>query len=39
MLSDYPAVATIPATDMDRATTWYRDKLGFEPVVRHPRVR
>ena len=36
MLSNYPAVATIPATDMDRAKTWYREKLGFEPVVDTP---
>lgn len=36
MLSDYPAVATIPATDMDRAKTWYREKLGFDPVVDEP---
>lgn len=36
MLSDYPAVATIPATDMERAKRWYREKLGFEPVVDEP---
>lgn len=31
MLSDYPAVATIPATDLERAKRWYFEKLGFEP--------
>jgi len=36
MLSDYPAVATIPATDMERAKKWYREKLGFEPVADEP---
>lgn len=36
MLSDYPAVATIPATDMERAKKWYLEKLGFEPVVDTP---
>ena len=36
MLSDHPAVATIPVTDMDRAKSWYREKLGFKPVVDTP---
>jgi catechol 2,3-dioxygenase-like lactoylglutathione lyase family enzyme len=36
MLSDYPAVATIPVADMDRAKKWYSEKLGFEPVVDQP---
>jgi catechol 2,3-dioxygenase-like lactoylglutathione lyase family enzyme len=31
MMSDYPAVATIPATDLERAKRWYVEKLGFEP--------
>ena len=29
MLSDYPAVATIPVTDMNRAKKWYAEKLGL----------
>jgi catechol 2,3-dioxygenase-like lactoylglutathione lyase family enzyme len=36
MLSDYPAVTTIPVTDMDRAKKWYSEKLGFKPDVDHP---
>ena len=36
MLSDYPAVATIPVTDMNRAKKWYAEKLGFEPVIDQP---
>jgi catechol 2,3-dioxygenase-like lactoylglutathione lyase family enzyme len=36
MLSDYLAVATVPATDMERAKKFYSEKLGFEPVVENP---
>ena len=36
MLTDYPAVTTIPATDLERAKKWYSDQLGFEPVVDEP---
>ena len=28
MLTDYPAVTTIPATDLKRAKQWYSDRLG-----------
>ena len=33
MLTDSRAYATIPAADMDRAKTWYRDKLGLTPAM------
>ena len=26
------AVATVPASDMERATAWYADKLGLKPT-------
>jgi catechol 2,3-dioxygenase-like lactoylglutathione lyase family enzyme len=32
MMSNYPAVATIPATDLERAKRWYVEKLGFKPA-------
>ena len=25
-------IATLPASDLDRARSWYRDKLGLEPA-------
>jgi catechol 2,3-dioxygenase-like lactoylglutathione lyase family enzyme len=28
--------ATLPATDLDRAIAFYRDKLGLEPVEKNP---
>ncbi|HEY4199803.1 MAG TPA: VOC family protein [Devosiaceae bacterium] len=31
MLSDRRAMATIPAADMERARTWYSEKLGLNP--------
>jgi len=36
MLSNYPAVTTIPAADLERAKKWYLDRLGFKPVVDEP---
>jgi catechol 2,3-dioxygenase-like lactoylglutathione lyase family enzyme len=36
VLSDYPAVTTIPASDLERAKKWYSDALGFKPVVDEP---
>ncbi len=32
MLANYPLGASLPASDMDRARAFYRDKLGLEPV-------
>ena len=31
MLKDLKCAATIPASDMERATAWYREMLGLEP--------
>ena len=33
MLTDHRAYATIPAADMNRAKSWYRDKLGLTPAM------
>ena len=33
MLTDHRAYATIPAADMTRAKSWYRDKLGLIPAM------
>lgn len=33
MITDHPAYATIPASDMDRAKAWYKDKLGLVPFM------
>jgi catechol 2,3-dioxygenase-like lactoylglutathione lyase family enzyme len=30
MLDEAEFVAMLPVADLDRATSWYRDKLGFE---------
>lgn len=30
MLSDYPAAATLPASDIDRARKFYEETLGFK---------
>ena len=32
MLERYPVHATIPCSDLDRAKSWYRDKLGLTPT-------
>ncbi len=32
MLKQRRCAAMIPAEDIDRATAWYRDKLGLEPT-------
>lgn len=32
MLANYPMGASLPASDMERAKGFYRDKLGLEPV-------
>src|SRR5258705_11641389 len=31
--SDAPLIATLPAQDIERATRWYEDKLGFTPSM------
>ncbi len=36
MLSDHPIRTTIPATDMERAKTFYREKLGLVPSHEAP---
>jgi catechol 2,3-dioxygenase-like lactoylglutathione lyase family enzyme len=36
MLSSTSIYPTIPSSDLDRAETFYRDKLGLEPSVRLP---
>ena len=33
MFEGTPLNAVMPAEDIDRARTWYREKLGLEPVV------
>ncbi|MCB1494213.1 MAG: VOC family protein [Bauldia sp.] len=33
MLTDCAVMATIPASDLDRAIRWYDEKLGFKPVM------
>lgn len=35
-IADRRAYATIPASDLDRAKAWYRDRLGLEPAEEHP---
>jgi catechol 2,3-dioxygenase-like lactoylglutathione lyase family enzyme len=30
-LGDFPAHATLPVSDMERAKNWYREKLGLTP--------
>ena len=36
MLSDHPIRTTIPASDMERAKTFYREKLGLVPSHEAP---
>jgi catechol 2,3-dioxygenase-like lactoylglutathione lyase family enzyme len=36
MLSKYPIHATLPATDLRRATAFYVEKLGFTPGSEEP---
>jgi catechol 2,3-dioxygenase-like lactoylglutathione lyase family enzyme len=36
MLSSHRAYPTIPASDLDRARAWYKDKLGLEPAQEMP---
>lgn len=33
MLSDFPLMARLAASDIGRARVWYKDKLGLEPDV------
>ena len=33
MLSDGGVLATIPASDVDRAKSWYREKFGLTPTL------
>ncbi len=32
MFANTPLTAALPASDLDRAKTWYSEKLGLEPV-------
>jgi catechol 2,3-dioxygenase-like lactoylglutathione lyase family enzyme len=32
MLNEYMCFATVPATDLARARSWYAEKLGLEPT-------
>jgi catechol 2,3-dioxygenase-like lactoylglutathione lyase family enzyme len=36
MLDQYNLEPTLPASDIDRAKAWYRDKLGFTPEEELP---
>ncbi len=36
MIGDYPIHAVLPASDIERAKAWYKDKLGLEPVEEDP---
>ena len=36
MLTQCRVHSTIPAADIDRARSWYADRLGFEPVRELP---
>ena len=36
MLERHPLVVTVPASDIERAKAFYRDRLGLEPVVETP---
>src|SRR6266540_3316702 len=36
MLSDFPIHATVAVSDVERAKTWFRDRLGIEPKIVDP---
>jgi predicted enzyme related to lactoylglutathione lyase len=36
MLSERPCATMIPASDFDRAKTWYAEKLAFQPTSEEP---
>lgn len=36
MLEHFPVHASVAASDMERARTWYKDKLGLEPKMTDP---
>ena len=36
MLGDRRCATMIPASDIERAKTWYADKLGFKPTYEDP---
>lgn len=36
MLSDHPVHTTLPVSDMERAKTWWREKVGFTPKEEDP---
>ncbi|MGH2686259.1 MAG: VOC family protein [Actinomycetota bacterium] len=36
MLQEFPAHATLPVADLERAKTWWREKLGFTPKEEDP---
>jgi len=36
MLDQYDVSPTLPASDIERAKAWYRDKLGFSPEEELP---
>ena len=35
MLEAFPIRVRLPASDIDRAKAWYREKLGLEPAAEH----
>jgi catechol 2,3-dioxygenase-like lactoylglutathione lyase family enzyme len=36
MIANIPIHAVLPASDLERARSWYLDKLGLEPVSTNP---
>ena len=32
-LAEAPFIATLPASDLDRAVRWYEEKLGLKPIL------
>lgn len=36
MLKDFDVIPSFPAADIERAKSWYREKLGFEPEQDDP---
>jgi catechol 2,3-dioxygenase-like lactoylglutathione lyase family enzyme len=35
-LGDFPIYAVLPVSDFERASTWYREKLGLTPADQDP---
>ena len=36
MLNDFPLSARLPASNIERARAWYRDRLGLDPAKEGP---